>query len=100
MLTLCAAVLALAVEASPAEARFTFQGKVLDSTRAPIAAAQVTAVPEDDGTPVSTRTDAEGNFASISAPVATRSGSSPTCSGTRCSKCAPVPRAPNRASSS
>ena len=62
MLTLCAAVLALAVEASPTEARFTFQGKVLDSTRAPIAAAKVTAVPEADGTPVSTRTDAEGNF--------------------------------------
>ena len=62
MLTLCAAALALALEASPAEAPFTFQGKVLDSTRAPIAAAQVTAAPDAGGTPVSTRTDVEGNF--------------------------------------
>ena len=62
MLTLCAAALALAVEASPAEARFTFQGKVLDSTRAPIAAATVTAVPDAGGTPVSTHTDAQGEF--------------------------------------
>ena len=62
MLTLCAAVLALAVEASPTEARFTFQGKVLDSTRASIAAAKVTAVPDAEGTRASTRTDAQGEF--------------------------------------
>ena len=62
MLTLCAAALALAVEASPAEARFTFQGKVLDATRAPIAAAKVTAVPDARGTRASTRTDAQGEF--------------------------------------
>jgi catecholate siderophore receptor len=62
MLTLCAAALALAVEASPTEARFTFQGKVLDSTRAPITTATVTAAPDAGGTPVSTHTDAQGAF--------------------------------------
>jgi catecholate siderophore receptor len=62
MLTLCVALLGLAVEASPAEAPFTLQGKVLDTTRAPIAAATVTAVPDAGGTPVSTHSDAQGQF--------------------------------------
>ncbi|HET6899678.1 MAG TPA: TonB-dependent receptor, partial [Vicinamibacteria bacterium] len=62
MLTLCVAALALAVEASPADARFTLEGKVLDSTRAAVAAAEVTAVPEAGGRGAFTRTDARGEF--------------------------------------
>jgi catecholate siderophore receptor len=64
MLTLCNAVLALALtgEASPAEAGFVLQGKVLDATRAPIAGARVTAVPEAEGARASTKTDAQGDF--------------------------------------
>jgi catecholate siderophore receptor len=62
MLTLCAAAAALALEASPTQAQFTLQGKVLDSTRAPIAGARVSAIPEAGGRRASTRTDAAGDF--------------------------------------
>jgi len=64
MLTLCAATLALALagEASPSEAAYLVEGKVLDPTRAPIAGATVTAVPHADGTRASTRSDADGEF--------------------------------------
>ena len=76
MLTLCAAALALAVEASPAEARFTFQGKVLDATRAPIAAAKVTVVPDAQGHARPRAPTPRASSASISAEGATRSASS------------------------
>jgi len=62
MLTLCVAALALAAEASPAEARFTLQGKVLDSTRAPIAGAKVTATADAGSVRASARTDVQGDF--------------------------------------
>src|ERR1043165_8585739 len=62
MLTLCVAALALAVEASPADSRFTLQGKVLDSTRAAVAGAKVTATADGSSARVSSRTDAQGDF--------------------------------------
>jgi len=62
MLTLCVAALALAVEASPAEARFTLQGKVLDSTRAPIAGAKVTATADAGSVRAYALTDVQGDF--------------------------------------
>jgi catecholate siderophore receptor len=64
MLTLCAATLALALagEASPSEAAYLVEGKVLDPTGAAIAGATVTAVPHADGTRASTRSDADGEF--------------------------------------
>jgi catecholate siderophore receptor len=61
MLTLCAAAVALTLEAIPS-AGFAVQGRVLDSSGAAIAGASVTAVPDAGGTHSSTVTDARGGF--------------------------------------
>jgi catecholate siderophore receptor len=62
MLLTAAVLLASGLEASEGLTRFSLQGKVLDPTRAPIAAARVTAVPSDHGASSSTETDARGEF--------------------------------------
>jgi catecholate siderophore receptor len=56
-------LLAAGLAGALAEGAFTLRGKVLDPTRAPIAAANVAAVPEGRGTGAATKTDAKGEFA-------------------------------------
>ena len=48
--------------AQAARAQFSIEGRVLDATRAPIAGAHVTAVPDDQGAGPSTVTDQRGAF--------------------------------------
>ena len=62
MFALAGPVLAAAVEAAPAAPAFALQGRVLDSTRAPVAGARVTALPDGAGGPAFTESDADGRF--------------------------------------
>ena len=63
-----AACLADAPVDAPVEAGFSLQGQVLDPTRAPIAAASVTAIPAKGGPASITQTDERGAFALRLAP--------------------------------
>jgi catecholate siderophore receptor len=59
---LLVAVLALPLAADAGANRFSLRGTVLDSTRAPVVAAPVTAVPDGEGSSASTVTDERGSF--------------------------------------
>jgi catecholate siderophore receptor len=59
---LLVAVLALPVAAHAGATRFSLRGTVLDSTRAPVVAAPVEAVPDGEGSRASTVTDERGSF--------------------------------------
>jgi catecholate siderophore receptor len=62
VVALLALPLPLAAQATTSPKQFTFLGTVLDSTRAPIAGARVTAVPNGQVSGLSTVTDQRGEF--------------------------------------
>lgn len=57
-----------AVSAQAQPARFSLQGKVLDTTRAPLGGARVVATPQGAGTATSTITNAAGEFTVVLEP--------------------------------
>jgi catecholate siderophore receptor len=61
-------LLGAALAGSPADAPFVLRGVVLDPSRAPVAGARVTAVPEAGGPARSTQSDGRGAFALALAP--------------------------------
>jgi catecholate siderophore receptor len=61
-------LIALPLLAAPDSSSFSLQGRVLDTTRAALAGAQVTAVPEDGGAASSTVTGPQGDFTLALAP--------------------------------
>ena len=62
MLTVLAVPVVVALAAGAPDAQFTFQGTVLDPTRAPVLGARVMAVSSDQRTTPATQTDATGAF--------------------------------------